>query len=233
MPRKTIGVVVEQEDPQKVIDFIEKGKDLMVADSTTWVEKGRTQTIELPDVPIELSVQNPLVSVLNDVYGVDGWAWEISYSGPTSNYRLMASRGILTLRLPQGDASTYQTFYGQALIPFTGDPNACLYRANKIAMLNALASAGYEVDIPKFDDFVLFQQTGTQMDSAPQPVKTAPQAQDGGDTCGDCGGAIAAYTSNTGKFMSVAVQKQMTTKNYGAPLCRSCNGKRYAASRAG
>ncbi len=148
---------------------------------------------------------------------------------------------------PDADAAVADNYrpmrsvVGVGVAPYVWPYNKATHAALTNTMRNALAQLGAAVvydegekpapsrpallDLPQ-------QTTPTQ---APNVGGTASPAKapDGSEAiaCGDCGAFLEAYKATTGKWMSVDAQNKMTTKSYGHPCCRACNGKRYKASK--
>jgi hypothetical protein len=109
-------------------------------------------------------------------------------------------------------------------------------RAQGNSILNSLTNLGaknVEYDEPEPEE----------EEEKPAPKKSSPKKssrkdededeEDDEDSveCEECGAEITPYKAQSGRWMSVKQQVDMSTKNYDMALCRTCNGKRYKASQ--
>jgi hypothetical protein len=100
------------------------------------------------------------------------------------------------------------------------------------AILNALSNDGIEVEYVKTATAAAPQAApATNVAFQDAPVPQAP-VNNGGPLCADCGQPITFYMSSKGKPMPVELQVKLTTNQYQKQLCKTCNGKRFAQSRA-
>ena len=179
----------------------------------------------------------PAIPIFDEVFGVANWSFQ---GVPTHENGLIVYTGHLSYKTSGAKDETVTTnIFG--VVRLTAPFMDAVNKAENRALLNFLSTRfglQYEMSADEMPVKNVSAPTGytplSQSESfdnlAGKNMNTAVNASN--DVCGDCQEEITAWTSKGGKFISVQQQKQMSTKNYGKPICNRCSTKRYlSASR--